>query len=48
MEILKEKWNVLQGRKFLPNSDWKIENSRKKEEEKLYYNLKVYENFRGW
>lgn len=46
-EILKI-WKVLQERNLLPNRDWKIKNSEEKEEEKLYHNLKVYANFRGW
>ena len=39
---------MLQERNLLPNRDWKIKNSEEKEEEKLYHNLKVYANFRGW
>ena len=37
----------IEERNLLPNRDWKIKNSEKKEEEKLYHNLKVYANFRG-
>ena len=38
----------IEERNLLPNRDWKIKNSEKKEKEKLYHNLKVYANFRGW